>query len=190
MIGFANPHPPSSECSAITNLQTQVAPLIVSMSCQLKVLKLLKPLIDVIHGLPTPPVVVLEEFSKAALDLAPCLLIPTPSGLLPFVHDLLCVEIKSLNCLSQSLQSAVNHSGTDPSSVSKSLVRSIPDSYQPIVGILKLASELFQTAGITLPEVPVLRNGTDLASINADQTAIVTFTAGLQSVADDIGGCS
>jgi hypothetical protein len=190
LLGFANPHPPSNECSAITNLQTQVAPLIVSMSCQLKVLKLLKPLIEVIHGLPTPPVEALEDFSKAAIDLAPCLLIPTPSGLLPFVHDLLCIEIKSLTCLWESLQSAVGQPGADLSSYSKPLVRSILDSYQPIAGTLKLAAELFDAAGLTLPEAPVLGNGTDLASLSADQSAIVTFTSGLQSVADAIGGCS
>jgi hypothetical protein len=48
LVGFNNPNPPTSECSAIINLQTQIAPLIASMSCQLKILKLLEPLIDVI----------------------------------------------------------------------------------------------------------------------------------------------
>jgi hypothetical protein len=190
LLGFTNPHPPSNECSGITNLQTQVAPLIVSMSCQLKILKLLKPLIDIIHGLPAPPVGALEEFSKAAIDLAPCLLIPTPSGLLPFVHDLLCMEIRSLNCLLESLQSAVGQPGADLSSDSKPLVRSILDSYQPIVGTLNLATEFFETAGLALPEAPVLGNGTDLASVSTDQSAILAFMSRLQSVADVIGGCS
>jgi hypothetical protein len=190
LLGFANPHSPSNECSGITNLQTQVAPLIVSMSCQLKVLKLLKPLIDIIHGLPAPPVKALEEFSKAAIELVPCLLIPTPSGLLSFVHDLLCMEIKSLDCLLESLQSAVGQPGAELSASSITLVRSILDSYQPIVGTLNLAAEFFATAGFALPEAPVLGNGTDLASVSADQSAILAFKSGLQSVADVMGGCS
>ena len=189
LLGFANPHPPSSECSAITNLQTQVAPLIVAMSCQLKVLKLLKPLVAVIDGLPNPPAAALEEFSRAAVDLAPCLLVPTSAGVLPFVRDFLCVEIKSLNCLLRNLESVLAQSGANPSSSSESLARRVLDSYPPIVGTLNLAAELFQMAGLTLPTAPVLRNGSDPASIEADQNAITAFAAALQAIADALGGC-
>jgi hypothetical protein len=189
LLGFINSHSSSTECLAITSLQSQVAPLIVSMSCQLKVLKLLKPLIDVIHGLPSPSVQALEEFSKAAVELEPCLVTGTPLGILPFLNDLLCVEIKSLNCLLHSLQRVIEQGSNELSSSSMSPARNVLNSYPPIVGNLKLAGELFQMAGLTLPEEPVLENGTDLASLNADQSAIVTFTTALRSVADAIGGC-
>jgi len=184
LLGFAIPHPPSSECSAITNLQTQVNPLIVSMTCQFKILKLIKPLIDVIQGLPTPPVKALEEFSEAAVALAPCLLITTPSSVLPFVHDLLCVEIRSLRCLLRNLQGVIAGAGANPT-----LGRSALDSYPPIVETLKLATELFHIAGLTVPEAPILGAGIDDDSLIADQNAILNFTTALQSVAETISPC-
>ena len=114
LFGFADLKIRSTECSADTNLLTQVAPLIVSMSCQLKILKLLKPLIDVIHGLPNPPAQALLEFSEAADDLVPCLLVPTPLSVLPFLKGLLCLEIRSLKCLLRDLQAITTLAGADP----------------------------------------------------------------------------
>jgi len=185
LTGSGNPHPPLSECSAIINLQTQVAPLIASMSCQLKVLKLLKPLIDIVKGLPNPSVASLAAFDEAAVDLAPCLLIPTPAVVLPFLRDLLCIEIKSLNCFLQNLQSLLGEAG-----VNQSRVRCVLDSYPSIVGRLKLAGELFGIAGVSLPDGPILGDGTDPASLEADRDAVVAFTTALQFVADALGGCS
>ena len=188
LLGFANLKMQSTECSAATNLQTQIAPFIASMSCQLKVLKLLKPLIDVIHGLPNPPVHALQEFSMAANDLAPWLLLSTPLGVLPFVRDLLCLEIRSLNCLLRNLQT-ITALAADPSAVAASEVQSVLDSYPPIIGILNLASGLFQLAGLTIPKAPTLAAGTDPDSLAADQSAVATFTAALQTAADALGGC-
>jgi hypothetical protein len=189
LLGFANLKMQSTECSAATNLQTQIAPLVASMSCQLKVLKLLKPLIDVIKGLPNPPVPALQEFSRAANDLAPWLLLSTPSGVLPFVRDLLCLEIRSLNCLLRNLRTITALASTDPSAVAASEVQSVLGSYPPIIGILNLASGLFQLAGVTIPKAPTLAGGTDPGSLAADQSAVATFTAALQTVADALGGC-
>ena len=189
LLGFNNPYPASSECAAIINLQTQVAPLIASMSCQLKVLTLLKPLIEVIKGLPSPSVTAMEEFTEAAAALAPCLLIPAPVTVLPFVRDLLCVEIGSLNCFLRNLQRILEETSGGLSSPSRSQVRNVLDSYPPIVGTLKLADELFQIAGVTLPQASVLSAGTDLASLKADQSAVLSFTSSLQSIVDALGGC-
>jgi hypothetical protein len=189
LLGFPDLKIQSTECSADTNLLTQVAPLIASMSCQLKILKLLKPLIEVIHGLPNPPVSALQEFSKAAQDLAPCLLVPTPTSVLPFLQGLLCLEIKSLNCLLRNLQAMTTLAGADPSTVAASELRSVLDSYLPIVGILNLASGLFQSAGLTIPKAPILTGGIDPDSLTADQGIVAAFTATLETLADTLGGC-
>jgi len=189
LLGFADLKIRSTECSADTNLLTQVAPLIASMSCQLKILKLLKPSIDVIHGLPNPPVQALLEFSEAADDLVPCLLVPTPSSVLPFLKGLLCLEIRSLKCFLRNLQAITTLAGADPSAVAASEVRSVLDSYLPIVGILSLASGLFRLAGLTIPKVPILTGGIDPDSLTVDQSSVATFTAALETVADALGGC-
>ena len=181
LVGFNNPNPPASECSAIINLQTQVAPLIASMSCQLTILILLKPLIDVVKGLPNPSVQAIQAFAVAAEELAPCLLMTTGAGVLPFVKEFLCLEIRSLNCLSRNLESALRGA---------TAAGGVLDSYPPIVATLNLAGELFQIAGLTPPQAPVLSNGTDPASLKAEQAAVADFTASLQSMADALGGCS
>ncbi len=88
-----------TDCSITFSLMLQLAPLLASMECIIKMLKLLKPLVDVIQNLPTPPVRAVQEFVKAAVDLAPCFLIPTPANMLPFIRDILCLILKALRCL-------------------------------------------------------------------------------------------
>jgi hypothetical protein len=189
LLGFADLKIRSTECSADINLLTQVAPLIASMSCQLKILKLLKPLIEVIRGLPNPPVQALVEFSEAAEILAPCLLVPTPLSVLPFVQGLLCLEIRSLKCFLRNLQAVTTLSVTDPGAVPASELQSVVDSYPPIVGILGLASELFQLMGLSVPTAPTLNGGIDPESLNVDQISVATFVTDLQAMADALGGC-
>ncbi len=190
LIAFPELQMQSAECSAITNLQTQIAPLIASMSCQLHIFKLLKPLIAVIHGLPNPPAAALREFSKAANELAPCLLASTPAALLPFVRDLICLEIRSLNCFLRNLQSLMTLADADPRPAAALEAQNVLDSYQPIAGILNLASALFQMAGVHIPPAPTLAAATDPGSLRADQIAVTDFTAALQSAADALGGCT
>jgi hypothetical protein len=189
LLGFTNLKTQSAECSADTNLQTQIAPLIASMSCQFKILRLLKPLIEVIGGLPTPPVKAIQQFLEAAADLEPCLQIPTPAGVFPFVRDLLCLEIRSLNCFLRNLQAIATLASAAPSAVAASEVRTVLDSYPPIVGILELAGGLFQLAGLSIPSAPTLAGATDPASLVADRSAVATFTAALQVAVDSFGGC-
>src|SRR5437764_8552329 len=130
LVGFPDLTIETAECSTVTNLQTQVAAFIASFSCQLKVLQLLKPLIEVIRALPKPPARALQEFSKAAADLAPLLLLSTPAGVLPFLRDLLCLEMKSLNCLDRNLQALTARGAPEPET------RGVLDSFIPIAGIL------------------------------------------------------
>ena len=188
-LGFADLKAQPAGCPADTNLLTQLAPWIASTSCQLKILNLLKPLIDVIHGLPNPPVKVLQEFSKAAADLAPCLQVPTPAGVLPFLKDLLCLEIRSLRCFMRNLEAITTLAGAVPIAVSAAEIRAVLDSYPPIVGILDLAGGLFQIAGLTIPKAPALAGGTEPDALLADQNAVADFTATLETVVNALGGC-
>jgi len=159
------------------------------MSCQFRILNLLKPLIEIVKGLPTPPAQAVVEFLKTAEDLVPCMAAPSKAAVLPFVRDLLCVVIQSLKCLQHDLQAMATLASTDPSAVSTSEVQSVLDSYQPIVGLLELAGGIFGMAGIPAPQAPQLGQGTDAASLNADQAAIADFIAALQVTADALGGC-
>jgi hypothetical protein len=70
----------SGVCATTADLQRQVAPWLASTECLIKVLALLKPLIDIVKSLPSPPPSSLQEFAKAAAAIQPCLLMNTPAG--------------------------------------------------------------------------------------------------------------
>jgi hypothetical protein len=88
-----------NDCSMTFNLMLQLAPFLASITCLLRLLKLIKPLIDIVQGLtkvpPAPPV--------KAIDLAPCLLMPL--NVIPFAKDLICFIRAVLNCLLMQLKS-------------------------------------------------------------------------------------
>src|SRR5262249_47811146 len=100
-----------NDCALTFSLMLQIMPLLANLECILKILKLLKPLIDIVKGLPMPPVKALQEFAKAAVDLAPCLLIPTPANMIPFVRDILCLILKLLKCFLAQMKTLIGLMG-------------------------------------------------------------------------------
>lgn len=200
-----------TDCGLTVNLMLQIAPLLASMECLLKILKLIKPLIDVIKGLPMPPVKALMDFAKAADDLIPCLLVPTPASMLPFLKDLLCLIIKALKCflsqmktilgfmdgiklqlqsahadgnldLAQTLECAQQNAMTQAQGLSASL--------EPIFVILDLMSAVFAIAGKEAPQMPSLSAPpADTEALNAIVQSIQGVVATLQIIADGLGGC-
>ena len=170
----------TAACSATSNLLSQIAPLLALMHCQVKVLNLLKPLIDVIKGLPNPSAHAMQEFAKAALDLQPCLTTLAPANQVGLAHDLICLEIRGLTCFLDNLKSALSN----PTALGDVL-----SSYAPIVGVVSLAGDVFLMAGMQVPQAPALSGKTDQASLKADAKAVQAFVLGLQSIADIMGGC-
>jgi hypothetical protein len=168
------------ECTPVLNLQTQIAPLIALMECESRMLQIMKPLIEIVQNLPNPPVQALREFSNAAIEFAPCLLSATPASLIPFLRDLLCLEIRSLNCLRQNLTSVGGQ---------ESAIQTVLRSYHATVGLLDLAGRLLRTAGLHIPEAPTLSSSTDTASLSADDAALRDFITVLTIAADSLGGC-
>jgi hypothetical protein len=173
--GFPTLAAQTAACSAALNLLAQAAPLLATMHCQSKVLNLLRPLIDIVRGLPSPPVQAMHDFMRAAAELQPCLFSTTPAALLPLIHDLICLEIRALTCFLNNLKAAQSRSTTLPA---------VLCSYAPIVNPLKLTDSLFVAAGLQPPQPPALSG--DIAT---DTTAVKTFIATLQSAADALGGC-
>jgi hypothetical protein len=99
-----------NDCSMNFNLMVQMAPLLAAMECPLKVLKLLKPLVDIIEGLvkvpPAPPAWAVTEFIDAAVELAPCF---TVFAAIPaFIIDLLRLILSVLNCLLGQIRTVRN----------------------------------------------------------------------------------
>ena len=83
-----------TDCSMTFNLALQIAPFLGATECLFKVLKLIKPLIDVVEGLGPPPDPIklgkaIPEFLKAAPPVLECALAVTPFNIIPFIRDLL-----------------------------------------------------------------------------------------------------
>jgi len=173
-------------------------------------LKLLKPLIDIIQILRVPPVKAIEDFGKAAADLAPCLLIPTPASLIPFIRDLLCLILKVLNCFLSQMKSllrilgplslqlnAARQSGNDElvatlecaQKNTQTQANQLMGSLGPVGVLLELAGPLFGIAGVPAIALPTLGSATDVAALNAAVESMQTVVGDIQIAVDVIGGC-
>jgi hypothetical protein len=153
----------SVDCSMTADLQRQTTPWLASTECLLKILALLKPLIEVVEHLPTPSKSALQEFAKAAVDLQPCLLMGTTGSALPLVRDLLCLSLRALECLS------------DRAAAPSELARSA----EGIQGVLDLGRPFFAVAGVAPMRLSVL----------ADPSALPSDIQALQLAVDALGGC-
>jgi hypothetical protein len=199
-----------TDCALTFSLMLQIAPFLASIACLVKVLKLLKPLIDIIKGLPVPPVGALIEFGKAAVDLAPCLLIPTPASIIPFVRDLLCLILKVLTCFLDQIKSlirilepltlqlqAAQQSGNDEltatltcaSKNAQTQAGQIMNSLGPVGMLLQIAGPLFDIAGVPAITMPALGSATDVAALNSIVKTVQGVTGTIQSAVDVLGGC-
>lgn len=199
-----------TDCSLTFSLMLQIAPFLASIACLLNVLKLLKPLIDIIKGLPVPPVGALVEFGEAAVGLAPCLLIPTPAVIIPFVRDLLCLILKVLECFLSQIKSllrilgpltlqlqAAQQSGNSELSATlqcanqnaQTQAGQIMNSLGPVGMLLQIAGPLLDIAGVPAITMPALGSATDVAALNNVVQLVQALTGDIQIAVDLLGGC-
>lgn len=98
-----------TDCSMNVNLMLQIAPIMASMECLLKVLKFLATLVDAFKSATNPAKVLtaLSDIVKAGEDLIPCFGMPLGLTIPPFIKDLILLIVKMLKCIVQSLKSVV-----------------------------------------------------------------------------------
>lgn len=199
-----------TDCALTFSLMLQIAPFLASIACLIKVLKLLKPLVDIIKNLPVPPVGALIEFGEAAAALAPCLLIPTPASIIPFIRDLLCLILKVLGCFLSQMKSlirilepltlqllAAQQNGNDEltatlqcaSQNAQTQAGQIMNSLGPVGMLLQIAGPLFDIAGVPAITLPALGSATDLAALNSVVKTVQTIQGDIQIAVDLLGGC-
>lgn len=199
-----------TDCSVTFSLMLQLAPMLASMECLLKILKLLKPLIDIVTNLPMPPVKAVQEFAKAAVDLAPCLLIPTPANMLPFIRDILCLILKVLNCLigqmktvlamMQSLQlqlDAARNGGNFELEESLQCAQAnaeesasgLTKAIEPVGVILDMIGPLMGLVGAEPIQLPQLGSKGDAESMSKAIQSVQGVVGTIQVVVDALGGC-
>jgi hypothetical protein len=199
-----------TDCAMVFSLVVQVMPLMASMECLLKILKLLKPLIDVIKGLPFPPIKAISDFIAAAKDLSTCLLIPTPAMLLPFVRDILCLILKMLKCMIGGLKTVVDVLGglqlqlavaidEGNTELQKTLQCSqenaataaehLMSSMEVLAAVFALVGPLMEMAGVKGLKLPALGAGTDVESLKTVLETLQGVADSLETITAAIGGC-
>ena len=206
-----------SDCSMNINLLIQLAPLLGGIECLVKLLKLIKPLIEIVKIIPDIPTKVptpemIQEFTEAAADLSECLLIPTPLAMIPFVRDILCLILKILQCVIDQLRSIVNLLGgltiqleAAEADGNTALMRSIGcaqknaersalhliESLGSVGVILELVGPFMDIAGIEAIALPAFAPDSDLQSLNQSLETLQNLVDTIQAVVDSpvIGGC-
>jgi hypothetical protein len=206
-----------TDCSLTFSLLLQIGPILASMACILKMLSVIKPLIDIINGLtkvpPAPPVGAIKDFVVAADDLVEhCFLMLTPAGMIPFLRDILCLILAILRCLlgemktiagimqgltlqmnlalesgNTDLQNAIACAQQNASNSANSNAQAI----DPIVAILDLLAPIFGLTGqqpISL-KLPPLGSNADAEALNAVIDVLQTTVDLLQDVTTALGGC-
>jgi hypothetical protein len=156
-----------NDCSMNFNLLLQMAPLLAAMECPMRVLKLIKPLIEIIQNLPVPPPKAVTDFVEAATEVLPC--IATIAAIPAFVKDLLCLVRSVLSCLLGQLRTARDlmngisvrmaaaegnpdllatlQCAQDNASAS---MQSLTQAIEPIAGVLALVGTVASVAGLSL----------------------------------------
>jgi hypothetical protein len=204
-----------TDCSMTFNLLLQLAPFLGATECLFKVLKLIKPLIDVVKGLGPPPDPIklgkaIPEFLKATPPVLECALAITPANILPFIRDLLCLILKVLKCFlgqmktllammkglslqiataqatgNTELQKALECAQENAEISSKHLTKSI----EPIGVLLDLIGPLMGIAGIEPIQLPSLGGQSDLDALQKAIQAVQGLVGTIQIVVDALGGC-
>jgi hypothetical protein len=198
------------DCSMTFSLMLQIAPLLASMECLVKILKLLKPLVDVISNLPFPPVKAVQEFAKAAVDLAPCFLIPTPANIIPFVRDILCLILRVLNCLLDQLKSllaimdslkiqldAARSSGNFALEETLNCAQAnaeasgqhLTKAIEPIGVLLDLVGPLMGLAGVEPIQLPAIGDKSDVQALQTLVQTLQGVVGTLDVAVEALGGC-
>jgi hypothetical protein len=200
-----------TDCALTFSLLLQLAPFLAATECVLKILKLLKPLIDIVKGLPKPPSPgLIIEFGEAAAALAPCLLVPTPAAIIPFIRDLLCLILRVLNCFVTQMNSLLKvmeglqlkfnlaqQSGNADllnmiqcaQANANAQAQHLTSSLEPIGVLLDLAGDLFGIAGVPTIQLPAVGSQTDLASLQALVKSVQEVTVVITVATDALGGC-
>ncbi|HEX6158672.1 MAG TPA: hypothetical protein VF111_00805 [Thermoanaerobaculia bacterium] len=196
--------------AASAALMQQLGPLLGSMECLLKILALLKPLIDVIKGLPAPPVKALTDFGKAAADLIPCFGVVLPTSLIPFVKDILCVIHTMLASIHDGLESVVDSltmitaqmkiaddTGNDEL---KKVLEAAKDNATtsashltaalgPVGALLGMVEPIMGLAGLEPFKMPDIAGGSDPEALKGALDGLKTGIDALGQVTQALGGC-
>lgn len=200
-----------TDCSLAVNLFIQLAPFLASIECLLKVLGLLKPLIDVVKGLAPPDPIKLAQavpdFLDAATKLLPCfgMIIPGVT-IFNFIKDLLLLIIKIIKCMVGQLETILGimqgielRLGEAQAAGNTELMKVLEcarenattaaghaqQSLGPVTNILPLITSFLELAGVSF-ELPALGSAEDSAALSETIAKLNDTVTTLESIIETL----
>jgi hypothetical protein len=205
------------DCEVTFSILLQLQPLMGSLGCFIKLLKLIQPLVDIITGLTkVPPDLgkvagAVPAFAEAAADIASCFF-AFQTSIPKFVRDLLHMIAKLLKCIAgtiksiaemmsgleisiQSAQASGNKALMDQLNCAKDNAKAQADaalgSMDMIAAVLAVAEPLLAIAGIS-PTLPTIGSAQDAAALEEVANTLLSVGASLDQLAstlDFMGQC-
>jgi hypothetical protein len=201
-----------TDCSLTFSLLLQVAPFLASIECLVKLLNLVKPLLDFVQAVAKPDPTKIGQAAQDIAKAAPPVIDCITSFAFPvaFIRDLLCFLIKVLNCflgqmktlasilggITVQLNSAQAAGNAELAAALECAQKNalnqagqLTASIEPIGLLLGLAGNLMQLVGVPSIAIPPLANPTDLDSFNQVIQTIQGVVATLEAAVEPLGGC-
>jgi hypothetical protein len=201
-----------TDCSMNLNLMLQLAPMMASMECLLKILKFIAVAVDLLENISSPfdLVTAAGKIVSAAEDLKACFEIVTPLGpICTFVRDLLklistmilCVvtELESILKILSGLQLQIsiaeangNADLLEALSCAQQNAQTSADgamqSMQPIIVLLSLAETFIELAGapVNIPTIPSAVPADDLEAMQTLLSDLAKVAAVIKEVAESL----
>lgn len=190
------------DCALINNLMVQIAPLLGSMACLVKVLKALESVKGWLENAANPVDLVTGagDVVESLADLAPCFLAVTPAGIAPFIKDILEAIIKLLKCIISSVRSVLDfQAGIDlnaaegnpvmlaqlecaQNNASETMAHSLA-ALGPLGPLLDLVAPLLEIVGLSL-ETPPMDEIMGMEDVSEALDQIETVIVQIESVVD------
>lgn len=190
------------DCALVNNLMVQIAPLLGSMACLVKILKVLEAVQSWLTDIKQPGDLIggIGDVLEALGEAAPCFTAVTPLGIAPFIKDILEAIIKLLKCIISSVRSVLEfQAGIDLNAAEGNPVmlaqlecaqRNAEETMAhslaalgPIGPLLDLVAPLLEIVGLSL-ETPPMDEIMGMEDVSEALDQIETVVVQVESVID------
>lgn len=201
------------DCSLTFSLLAQLPPFMVSMGCFIKVLKVVKPLLDFIEAVKTVDPFKIAKAAPALVEalgeVAACL-VSLVAGVPMFIKDLLLLIAKLLKCISQQILSLAKLIGGLEISIktaeaagntellaqlscakdnANAQAKAAMGSVDVVAVILAMAEPLMALANIPPPSIPAIGSAEDVFAMEQAAHTMLSIASSLEQIAQSLPSC-
>lgn len=199
-----------STCSMTFNLALQIAPIMASVECLMKVLKFIGVLVESFTDLKSNPTAIVTAAGKivdAGAQVAECFInvVPPFTNILAFLKDLLLMIARMLRCIIEALKSIVaimdglelqmstaRQNGNDALLAQLACAQENAEiaaagqlqAIEPLEVLLALAEPFFSIAGQPAIKLPQIRSDTDIEALKSVLETLDGVVGGIETVAE------